>query len=54
MKTFFSPEELSEYLSVPLNTVYAWRRKRIGPAGHVIGKHVRYRIADVDSWVESQ
>jgi predicted DNA-binding transcriptional regulator AlpA len=39
---------------VPVNTLYQWRTKGYGPTGRRIGKHVRYRPEDVDTWVEQQ
>jgi predicted DNA-binding transcriptional regulator AlpA len=39
---------------VPVNTLYQWRTKGYGPTGRRIGKHVRYRPEDVDSWVAEQ
>ena len=44
--------DLSEHLGVPVNTLYQWRTKGYGPIGRRIGKHVRYRPEDVDTWVE--
>jgi excisionase family DNA binding protein len=49
-----STEDLSDYLGVPVQTLYQWRTKRKGPLGRKIGKHVRYRPEDVDAWVEAQ
>ena len=46
--------ELSDHLGVPVNTLYQWRTKGYGPTGRRIGKHVRYRPEDVDTWVEQQ
>jgi excisionase family DNA binding protein len=46
--------DLSDHLGVPVNTLYQWRTKGYGPTGRRIGKHVRYRPEDVDSWVEQQ
>ena len=43
-----SPEELASYLGVPLATVYRWRSRREGPPGMRVGRHVRYRLRDVD------
>lgn len=54
MKSFFSPEELATYLDIPVQTIYAWRKHRKGPPGHSVGRHVRYRITDVDAWVDGQ
>lgn len=46
--------DLSDHLGVPVNTLYQWRTKGYGPAGRRIGKHVRYRPEDVDTWIEQQ
>ncbi|HJP73494.1 MAG TPA: helix-turn-helix domain-containing protein [Pseudonocardiaceae bacterium] len=46
--------DVAEYLGVPVNTLYAWRTKGYGPTGRRIGKHVRYRPADVEQWVADQ
>ena len=46
--------DLSDHLGVPVNTLYQWRTMGYGPTGRRIGKHVRYRPEDVDSWVEQQ
>jgi len=49
--------EVAEYLKVPVTTLYAWRT-RGGPDGFPrgarVGKHVRYRKADVDKFLDSQ
>jgi predicted DNA-binding transcriptional regulator AlpA len=47
-------DELSAYLGVPVNTIYAWRTKKYGPAGHKIGKYIRYVPSDVEQWVSDQ
>ena len=49
-----SPTDLAAYLGVPLQTVYGWRCRGGGPRGHRIGKHVRYRQADVEEWLASR
>ncbi|MBT2387243.1 helix-turn-helix domain-containing protein [Streptomyces sp. ISL-11] len=51
---YLTPEDLAALLSVPLETVYAWRRKRTGPPGFRVGKHVRYDPARVRDWVTQQ
>jgi excisionase family DNA binding protein len=51
---FLSPTGLADYLDVPLATVYAWRHGGDGPPGSKVGRHVRYRLTDVDAWVEGQ
>jgi len=50
-KEFVSPDELAAYLDVPVRSIYAWRHQGNGPRGHKIGRHVRYRRADVEAWL---
>jgi excisionase family DNA binding protein len=47
-------EALAEYLGVPVATVYAWNSRDTGPKRSRIGKHVRYRRADVDAWIDQR
>lgn len=47
-----TPDELAEYLGVPLRTLYAWRYRGEGPRGYKIGRHIRYRLDDVEAWLE--
>jgi excisionase family DNA binding protein len=47
-------EQLAEYLGVPVATIYAWRYRREGPPGFRVGKYVRYRMSDVQEWIERQ
>ena len=49
-----SPPQLAAYLNVPLATIYDWRHRRCGPPGFRLGKHVRYRKADVEQWIDDQ
>lgn len=49
-----SASEVSEYLQVPLNTVYQWRARGVGPRAVRVGRYLRYRWEDVDSWLEQQ
>ena len=45
-------EELSEYLKVPVPTLYRWRTQGYGPVGRRMGRHLRYREDDVRRWVD--
>lgn len=47
-------EELAEFLDLPVRTLYTWRYRGDGPVGFRVGKHVRYRWSDVDSWVRER
>lgn len=45
-------QELAEYTSVPIKTVYEWNSKGVGPRVIKVGRHVRYRWADIEKWLE--
>lgn len=49
-----TPEELSEMLQIPVGTIYQWRARHTGPPAHKVGRHLRYRRADVEAWLEEQ
>lgn len=49
-----SPQELADYLKVPVKSVYRWRVEGTGPAGMRVGKHVRFRLSDVDAWLTAR
>jgi excisionase family DNA binding protein len=46
--------ELAAYLGVPVATIYRWRYTRDGPVGYRVGRHVRYRLSDVEQWLATQ
>ncbi|WP_041791787.1 helix-turn-helix domain-containing protein [Microlunatus phosphovorus] len=46
--------ELAEMLGIPVNTLYGWRCRGEGPPGYRIGRHIRYRRAAVETWLETQ
>lgn len=47
-------EEVAEWLGVPVGTIYAWRYRNTGPASYKVGRHVRFRRADVEGWLEDK
>lgn len=51
---FIGIDELAQRLGVPVRTIYSWRVQGKGPRSATFGKHVRYRRADVDEWIEQQ
>ncbi|GAA3850095.1 hypothetical protein GCM10023084_00480 [Streptomyces lacrimifluminis] len=48
---YLTPDDIAEIFEVPKETVYQWRKKRLGPPGFRIGKHLRYDPADVRTYV---
>lgn len=49
-----SPGEVADQLGVKVSTVYYWQQQQTGPAFRRMGKHIRYRQADVDAWIDAQ
>ncbi|RPF33599.1 helix-turn-helix domain-containing protein [Streptomyces sp. TLI_185] len=48
---YLTPEDLVVMFKLPsVETVYQWRRKRIGPAGFRVGRYLRFNPAAVQAW----
>jgi len=47
-------QDVSEFLGVPVKTLYDWRTKDYGPVGIRVGRYIRYEHEDVYAWVASQ
>ena len=47
-------DEVAQLLIVPVTTLYTWRYKGTGPRAYRVGKHLRYRWADVMTWLEER
>lgn len=48
---YLTPDDIAAMFEVPIETVYQWRKKRTGPPGFRIGRHLRYDPADVRAYV---
>jgi excisionase family DNA binding protein len=46
--------DLSERLGVPVMTIYHWNCDGSGPSYLKIGRHVRYRLSDVEAWEQTR
>ena len=46
--------DLANHLNVPVATIYAWRYRHEGPPGFRVGRHLRYRYADVEQWIQDR
>jgi excisionase family DNA binding protein len=46
--------QLAEYLGVPVKTIHQWRYVQKGPRGFRVGRHLRFRPADVRAWEDEQ
>ena len=49
----WSMQELADFLGVPVQTIYQWRKRQYGPPGRKMGKHIRYRRSEVEHWIDS-
>ena len=49
-----SNDQLAEMVNVPVGTVRKWRHEGTGPPALKVGRHVRYRLADVEAWLEER
>ncbi len=48
------PAEVSDYLGVPVTTLYQWRSHRTGPPAIRVGRHLRYRRSALERWLDQQ
>lgn len=49
---WLSVDEIGEYLGVKRDTIYKWISEKRMPA-HKIGRLWKFKISQVDAWVES-
>ena len=47
-------DEVASYLRKPKKTLYAWRTRGLGPRAMKVGGDLRYKLADVESWLTGQ
>lgn len=54
LEPLISVDELSEYLGIPVRTIYDWRLTGHGPRGLRVGRHLKFAVSDVAIWVDAQ
>jgi len=47
-------KQVADLLQVPVATLYRWRYYRDGPSAFRVGRHLRYRETEVESWITQQ
>jgi len=52
-RTLLTYKDLAKYLKVSLPTINRWRKSGTGPKPLKLGKLVRYRLADVDAYLDA-
>ncbi len=53
-EALMSTEEVAAYLRVSPSTIHDWRLKAAGPPAFKVGRHLRFRRAEVDEWLEAR
>lgn len=53
-ESHLSVQDLARREGVPVQTIYGWNKTGTGPRFMKIGRHVRYRLADVIKWEDSR
>jgi excisionase family DNA binding protein len=51
-ENWFTIDEVADHLKVHKDTIRSWIKKKDFPA-HKIGKQWRFRLSEIDKWVES-
>ena len=54
LEPLLSFDELSEYLHVPVKTLYDWRITGKGPRAIHVGRQLRFFVSDVHEWLTEQ
>lgn len=51
---YLSPREVAVRFNIPETSLSKWRSLKIGPPYRKLGKHIRYKPAEVKDWIERQ
>lgn len=46
--------DVAGLLKIPVGSLRQWRVRGYGPAGFLVGKHLRFRRRDVQLWIDDQ
>jgi predicted DNA-binding transcriptional regulator AlpA len=47
----WTAQDVANYLTVPIATLYQWRYLGTGPTAYRVGRHLRYEPAAVQAWL---
>jgi excisionase family DNA binding protein len=54
LERLLSVQQLSDYLGVPVKTLYEWRTQHVGPRAVKVGRALRYPESRVAAWLDEQ
>ena len=49
-----TPDDVAVVLGVPKATLYRWKYHQTGPKAIKVGRHLRYRAEDVESYISDR
>lgn len=52
LETMLSADELAEYLGVAPQAIYGLRTTGRGPRAVHVGRELRYRVSEIESWID--
>ena len=52
IEPLWTVHQVSEFLGIPVQTLYAWRYEGTGPKAYRLGRHLRYAPAEILRWLE--
>ena len=47
----YTPQQLSDLLKVPVQTIYSWLARDQGPKAIKVGRHLRFAESEVEAWL---
>lgn len=53
LEPVLTTSELAAHLGVPIQTIHDLRHAHRGPRGFRVGREMRYRVSEVQHWVEA-
>ncbi len=53
LESLLTLQELADYTKTPLSTLYSLRYENRGPRGCRIGRSLRFRITDINDWLDT-
>ena len=53
-RTALDTGAVARWLGVPESTLRYWRHRNTGPRSFAVGRSVRYRVEDVEAWLEAR
>ena len=54
MFRYYTFEQISQQLDIPLKTIYFYHKRGVGPRVHKVGKQLRVLESDFIQWQEKQ